>query len=70
MKRILDYYFPHYWTDTDEDGNFIVIIYPTHEDKMNFTNGKSYRYSMSLSPNVSDSECCKVKIDGKYYYFG
>lgn len=27
-------------------------------------------YKMTLNPDVPDSECCSVRIDGKLYYFG
>ena len=69
MKKQLDIYYPYYLTDTDNDDNFIITIYSTKEDMENKTNGKTYFYSLTLSPSVDDSECCKVKIDGEYYYF-
>lgn len=32
--------------------------------------GKPYQYEMTLSQKYNDDECCRVKIDGEYYYFG
>lgn len=32
--------------------------------------GKYYRYEMNLSSEYNDDECCRVEINGEYYYFG
>ena len=32
--------------------------------------GKSYEYEMTLNPKVPDDGCCRVLVDGSYYYFG
>lgn len=47
---------PNYNIDPD---NSIVTV-----------NGVSYPYFMTLSPEVDDGHCCKVLIDGNFYYFG
>lgn len=33
-------------------------------------NGKEYQYEITLSDIYPDNKCCRVKIDGIYYYFG
>ncbi len=32
--------------------------------------GENIKYEMCLSPDIDDDECMRIKIDGKYYYFG
>ena len=45
------------WESSDNDGMIIV-------------DGVEYPYEITLSMEVSDEQCCRVKINGKYYYFG
>lgn len=33
-------------------------------------NGKVYAYSITLNPDIPDDRCCRVQIEGQYYYFG
>lgn len=33
-------------------------------------NGKEYSYEMTLSFDYPDDMCCRVLIDGEFYYFG
>lgn len=54
FRLLTDYYD---YDLTDEDG--IVVV-----------NGKSYVYEMTMSMKVPDEKCCRVLIDGNYYYFG
>ena len=54
--KILDDYFPA-WTFSDDAESVII-------------NGTQYPYETTLSNSVSDSQCMRVEIDGKYYYFG
>lgn len=70
MKKMLNDFYPYYWTDTDENGDYIVTIYNSKEDKDNFTNGRTYKASINLSPSVKDCECMKTTINGINYYFG
>jgi len=32
--------------------------------------GKNYEYEMTLDPKVPDYACCRVLVDGNFYYFG
>jgi hypothetical protein len=32
--------------------------------------GKKYQYEITLSDAYEDDKCCRVNIDGVYYYFG
>lgn len=41
----------------DDDGEIII-------------NGKSYKYELTLNPCVPDHKCCRVFVEGNYYYFG
>ena len=52
-------YLEDYYSYDLGDGDGKIII-----------NGKTYIYEMTLSMKVPDSKCCRVFIDGKYYYFG
>lgn len=70
MKKYLIDYYPYYKTAEDENENLIVKIYPTYEDMESNTNATTYNYTLSLSASVLDSECCRVKIDNDFYYFG
>ena len=45
-------------TDDEEDESVII-----HE-------GKKIPYEMTLSNAYPDNYCCRVMIDGIYYYFG
>lgn len=40
------------------------------QDEKVIVNGKAYEYEMNLSQAVPDHKCCRVLIDGNYYYFG
>ena len=57
-KRLLVNYYT--WRDVD-DGIIEVLIDGKWVTKI---------YEINLSQNIPDSECCRVRIDGKYYYFG
>lgn len=55
--RMLDDYFPD-WDYSEKDG-FIII------------NGREYEYQINLSDKIADSQCCRVRIGRKgYFYFG
>jgi len=54
LRLLSDYY---EYSLSDEDG--IIIV-----------NGKPYEYEMTMSTKVPDSKCCRVLIDGNFYYFG
>ena len=54
LKRLEDYY-SYEFTDNDDE---IVI------------DGKVFSTEMTLSPEYPDDLCCRVLIDGEYYYFG
>lgn len=56
MKRYLIDYFPNY--SFDESGDYLIV------------NNRKYTIYITLNERVSDSECCRVRIKGKYYYFG
>jgi len=45
-------------------------IASTDDDNIVIVNGKAYPYFMTLSPEVDDEHCCKVLINGDFYYFG
>jgi hypothetical protein len=47
---------PHF-NILDDDGHIMV-------------NGQVYTYEMTLSSEIDDEHCCRVMIDGEYYYFG
>lgn len=53
--RMLTDYFEYELSD--EEG--IIIV-----------NGKPYEYEMTMSTEIPDDKCCRVFIDGKFYYFG
>lgn len=57
-KMLLDYFDDYDFPDDDEDGDKIIV------------DGKEYTYQMTLSMEYADDECCRVLIDGEYYYFG
>ena len=40
------------------------------EDNTIIINGKTYQYEMTLSMKVPDEKCCRVFVEGNYYYFG
>ena len=54
LKRLGDYFKYEYADNADA-----VII-----------NGKEYPYEMTLSFDYPDNMCCRVLIDGEFYYFG
>lgn len=58
-KRMLYDYYPNARYDFDENDNDVIIV-----------NDRKYTVYMTLSPKVKDSECMRVRINGKYYYFG
>ena len=55
LKSLYDYY-PEF--DINPDDSIITI------------NGNEYPYEMTLSLDYDDAHCCRVMIDGVYYYFG
>lgn len=55
VKFLDDYY---NWEYGFKDGEIII------GDKIHLT------YEMTLSPEVNDNACCRVLINGEYYYFG
>lgn len=46
------------------------IDFPENDGDHILINGRKYKIYISLSNRVSDTECCRVRVDGKYYYFG
>lgn len=46
-----------------------IYILNTDDEFLIRINNTIYPYQMSISANVPDSECCRVDIDGEYYYF-
>jgi len=66
-RRLLDDYYKweyvHYENDEDDDGIFRIRIFIDGEWIIK-------TYEMTLSPEVPDSECCRVRINRKLYYFG
>ena len=60
-KRYLYDYYTIAETDIEytEDGESVMVI-----------NGRKHKIYMTMSMRVPDSECCRVRIKGKWYYFG
>ena len=46
------------------------VEYSENCDEWIVHDGKEYEYEMTLSPAYPDDKCCRVNIDGTYYYFG
>lgn len=45
--------------------------YDILDDDMHImVNGQIYEYEMTLASDYDDEHCCRVMIDGQYYYFG
>lgn len=44
--------------------------YEPGDDGEIIIDGKLYQYEINLSQSVPDDRCCRVFIDGKYFYFG
>ena len=61
VKMLNDYF--NYTTDVDDDGYLIVTVDKDGTQAV-------YRYIFTMNSDISDDKCCKVLIDGEYYYFG
>lgn len=46
------------------------VTYSEDDEDCIVHNGKLYKYSITMSPYFTDDRCCRVNIDGIYYYFG
>ena len=57
--RLLADYYEYELADDDLYDEGTVIV-----------NGKPYVYEMTLSMKVPDEKCCRVFVEGNYYYFG
>lgn len=56
--RMLEDYFPDYKREWDDDGETWIIV-----------NGKRYLSQFNLSDKVDDTQCRRVRINRKFYYF-
>ena len=71
MKRMLYDKNNNFTIEQPEEGKIYTLGgRKFSSDSIMIINGKPRPWYMSLSPRVSDSECCRVKIGGKWYYFG